>query len=272
MFCLPSEAMSTDITYPPASHDDLEHALLTAWLDSADVGLCILDDAGLVVMLNRCACTLLGLVGADALNQPFLQAVKGVDFELGVADWLANFAYRGQRHASRTHRGKKFDLLFKSANINAPQGNALKKFKTIAITDITELLQAQRQIDSESYRRQWQALNAGVVISDARQPDMPIVYVNPMFEEMSGYASSEVLGRNCRFLQGSEPHQSALAAIRTAISTQSNGYAKLRNFRKDGSLFINELFISPVKDAQGTVTHFVGIQHLETHSRLPAAA
>ena len=55
-----------------------------------------------------------------------------------------------------------------------------------------------------------------------------------------------------------------MAAIRQAISNKTNGYAKLRNFRKDGSLFVNELFISPVKDDAGTVTHFVGIQHIET--------
>lgn len=247
-----------------SGNDQLEHALLTAWLDCADVGLCAIDEAGLVVMLNRAACGMLDVVGVDVLNQPFARTVRAVDFEPGVAEWLAKIGFQGQRHASSTRRGKKIDLLFRASGITAATDKAFDKFKMVAITDITELLQAQRQVDSESYRRQWQALNAGVVISDARQPDMPIVYVNPMFEQMSGYASSEVLGRNCRFLQGLEPHQPGLAAIRTAISTQSNGYAKLRNYRKDGSLFVNELFISPVKDANGVVTHFVGIQHLET--------
>jgi PAS domain S-box-containing protein len=146
-------------------------------------------------------------------------------------------------------------------------GGAL--FKVISIANITQLLAAQRHVNSETYRRQWQALNAGVVICDARQQDMPIVYVNPMFEQMSGYASSEVLGRNCRFLQGSEPGQPGLVAIRQAIRSQTNGYAKLRNFRKDGTLLINELFISPVKDETGAVTHFVGIQHAEVLPSVP---
>jgi PAS domain S-box-containing protein len=264
--------MNSPATVTPANSDQLEHALLTAWLDTSDVGLCTVDHRGVVVMLNRAACSMLGIEGAQILNKPFQQAVKEVDFEPGVADWLAQLGYQGQRHASRIKRGRKLELLFKSSHIAALQDAALAQFKTIAITDITELLQAQRQVDSESSRRQWQALNAGVVISDARQPDMPIIYVNPMFEEMSGYASSEVLGRNCRFLQGNEPYQPGLAAIRSAISTQSNGYAKLRNFRKDGSLFVNELFISPVKDAQGVVTHFVGIQHLEVNSQASSPA
>ena len=252
-----------------SDNDQLEHSLLTAWIDSAEVGLCAVDERGLVVMLNRAACSMLAIAGTELLGQAFTQAVKAVDFEPGVAEWLSKLGFQGQRHSSIKRNGKKVDLLFRANSVTAAANGGVDKFKMIAISDITELLQAQRQIDSESSRRQWQALNAGVVISDARQPDMPIIYVNPMFEEMSGYSAAEVLGRNCRFLQGNEPHQPGLAAIRTAISTQSNGYAKLRNFRKDGSLFINELFISPVKDSNGVVTHFVGIQHLETSQVSP---
>lgn len=253
----------SDKTATHQHNDQLEHALLTSWLDSAKVGLCTLDDAGLIVMINRAACAMLGVDGLEVLGQPFKKAVQSVDFEPGVAQWLAALGYQGQRHASCTRLNDRLELLFESSNTSVPELGGAAKFKTIAITNITELLYAQRQVDSESYRRQWQALNAGVVVSDAQHPDMPIVYVNPMFEQMSGYTAAEVLGRNCRFLQGGEQDQTSLAAIRTAIRTQSNGYAKLRNFRKDGSLFVNELFISPVKDAQGTVTHFVGIQHLE---------
>ena len=256
--------MSSKNPVAVSNNDELEHSLLTAWLDSSEVGLCAIDSEGLVVMLNRAACLMLGVLGIEVLGQAFTQTVKAVDFEPGVAEWLSKLGFQGQRHASIKRKGKKIDLLFRANSVTAAANGGVDKFKMIAISDITELLQAQRQIDSESSRRQWQALNAGVVISDARQPDMPIIYVNPMFEEMSGYAAAEVLGRNCRFLQGNEPHQPGLAAIRTAISTQSNGYAKLRNFRKDGSVFVNELFISPVRDANGVVTHFVGIQHLET--------
>jgi PAS domain S-box-containing protein len=100
------------------------------------------------------------------------------------------------------------------------------------------------------------------VVSDAVSPDMPVVYVNAKFEEMSGYSSAEMLGRNCRHLQGAESGQTGLVAIRQAIREKTNGYAVLRNFRKDGSLFINELFISPIRAANGEVTHFLGIQHL----------
>ena len=258
------------------ANDQLEHALLSAWSTQADAGICVIDDTLRVIMLNPAACRMLGVDGLATLNQPFIDLVSSVNFEPSSDDWLTTPGFLGEHHATRESGLGNIDLLFKATSVhlanNTGGGNGGTVFTVFSITDITQLVAAQRQVNSESYRRQWQALNAGVVISDARLPDMPIVYVNPMFEQMSGYTSSEVLGRNCRFLQGSEPDQNGLVAIRQAISNKTNGYAKLRNFRKDGSVFVNELFISPVKDDTGTVTHFVGIQHIEASQTTPIAS
>lgn len=100
----------------------------------------------------------------------------------------------------------------------------------------------------------------GILIADARQPDMPTVYCNAAFEKITGYAAEEVLGRNCRFLQGTEHQQPGIETIRRAIRQGTEAKAELRNYRKDGSLFWNELYIAPVKDQQGRLTHFIGIQ------------
>ena len=100
----------------------------------------------------------------------------------------------------------------------------------------------------------------GILIADARQADMPTVYCNAAFEKITGYAPEEVLGRNCRFLQGTEHQQPGIEAIRRAIRQGTEAKAELRNYRKDGSLFWNELYIAPVKDQQGRLTHFIGIQ------------
>ena len=257
------------------ANDQLEHALLSAWSTQADAGICVIDDSLRVIMLNPAACSMLGVDGLATLNQPFIDLVSSVNFEPSTSDWLTAPGFVGEHHATRESKLGTIDLLFKATSVHLANstggGDGGAVYTVFSIIDITQLVAAQRQVNSESYRRQWQALNAGVVISDARLPDMPIVYVNPMFEEMSGYSSSEILGRNCRFLQGSEPDQNGLVAIRQAISNKTNGYAKLRNFRKDGSLFVNELFISPVKDSTGTVTHFVGIQHIEKSQAMPIA-
>ncbi len=100
----------------------------------------------------------------------------------------------------------------------------------------------------------------GILIADARQPDMPTVYCNAAFEKITGYAAEEVLGQNCRFLQGTDHQQPGLDDIRQAIRQGTEAKAELRNYRKDGNLFWNELYIAPVRDPQGGLTHFVGIQ------------
>ncbi len=101
----------------------------------------------------------------------------------------------------------------------------------------------------------------GIVITDATLPDNPIIYANAAFERITGYPLQEVLGRNCRFLQGEDRRQVSLGAIRRAIRTNTEGSAVLRNYRKDGRLFWNELHIAPVRNENGQVTHFVGVQN-----------
>ncbi len=100
----------------------------------------------------------------------------------------------------------------------------------------------------------------GIVIADARQPDMPTVYCNAAFEKITGYALEEVLGKNCRFLYGTDHDQPGLATIRQAVRQGTEARAEIRNYRKDGSLFWNGLYIAPVNDQQGRLTHFIGIQ------------
>ncbi len=100
-----------------------------------------------------------------------------------------------------------------------------------------------------------------ISIADARQPDFPLIYVNPAFEKVTGYSADEILGKNCRFLQSDDREQPGLAEIRTALSEGRSCTVTLRNYRKDGRLFWNELQLSPVYDDQGVLTHFIGVQN-----------
>lgn len=99
----------------------------------------------------------------------------------------------------------------------------------------------------------------GVTIADAQQPDCPLVYVNDGFERLTGYASGDVLGRNCRVLQGSDTDQPEMAVMTAAIAKGAGCVVVLRNYRKDGSMFWGEFSIAPLHDAQGMLTHFIGI-------------
>ncbi len=102
---------------------------------------------------------------------------------------------------------------------------------------------------------------SGITISDARQPDMPLIYVNEAFEQITGYAFAEAIGRNCRFLQNDDRDQEGLIELRAALSEGRDCQVTLRNYRKNGELFYNELSIAPVRDDQGNITHFVGISN-----------
>lgn len=101
----------------------------------------------------------------------------------------------------------------------------------------------------------------GVLIVDARVEDQPIIYANHAFERITGYRKEEALGRNCRFLQGSQTNQPGIAEIRSCLAEQREAHVVLRNFRKDGSAFWNDLYIAPVPDERGVVTHYIGVQN-----------
>jgi len=96
-----------------------------------------------------------------------------------------------------------------------------------------------------------------IIISSARAPDFAIEYVNPAFERITGYSAAEAMGKSSNFLLGSDNDQSGLMEIRAALSERREGKAVLRNYRKDGSLFWNDLHIAPVTGEGGRTTHFV---------------
>ncbi|WP_162301427.1 sensor domain-containing protein [Cognatilysobacter segetis] len=108
-------------------------------------------------------------------------------------------------------------------------------------------------------RRAVESTDNGVLIADARSADQPVVYANPAFLRMTGYDLAEVRGRNCRFLQRDDRDQPGIDIIRNALRESHEVRTLLRNYRKDGTLFWNEVYIAPVRDDRGALTHFVGI-------------
>ncbi|MBD1847680.1 PAS domain-containing protein [Cyanobacteria bacterium FACHB-63] len=99
-----------------------------------------------------------------------------------------------------------------------------------------------------------------ILLSDPNQPDNPIIYANPAFSKLAGYQPEEVVGSNCRFLQGPGTDREVVAQIREAITQQQEFQATLLNYRKDGQPFWNELKIAPIRSDAGKLLYFVGIQ------------
>ena len=115
--------------------------------------------------------------------------------------------------------------------------------------------------DFELLRQALDASITGIILTDNQQPDNPIIYCNAAFEKLSGYTRKEIIGHNCRFLQREDRNQKERLILREAIEKGIDCVVEIRNYRKSGELFWNELYMSPIKNAHGTVTHFVGVQN-----------
>ena len=106
----------------------------------------------------------------------------------------------------------------------------------------------------------------GVLIVDMRAKGQPVVHVNRAFESITGYAAAEAIGKNCRYLQGSDRLQPEIAELRAALKEGRSASVTLRNYRRDGTMFRNSLRLIPLCDDAGQVTHFVGLIRDMTHA------
>lgn len=111
-----------------------------------------------------------------------------------------------------------------------------------------------------------QAVSEGILITDASQPDYPIIFASPGFERITGYSASEAVGRGNGFLQGPETDKNSLAELQEAIQAGCHCSVELVNYRKDGTPFWNAISMSPVRNDQGELTHFVGV-HADVTAR-----
>nr|WP_238553594.1 PAS domain S-box protein [Fortiea contorta] len=168
---------------------------------------------------------------------------------------LKGKSWRGEV-AMRSLSGRVIQIYLSADAIKDVAG---KIIGTVCIhTDISQRKQAESDLWLRD--RAIAASNNGIVISDVTMPDEPIIYVNPAFELMTGYSAAEVIGHNCRFLQHGDINQPGIKHLRIAMETGQACTVILRNYRKDGSLFWNQLNISPVCDCNGELTHYIGIQ------------
>jgi len=118
----------------------------------------------------------------------------------------------------------------------------------------------QGPISLELLKKAVDASNDGIVIAEQEGPDNILIYVNKAFECLTGYSADEVLYRDCRFLQAGDHEQQALVDIKAALKCGDPVRVTLRNYRKDGSLFWNELSISPVYNSDDQLTYYIGVQ------------
>lgn len=160
---------------------------------------------------------------------------------------LQRFEYELTTHDG-THRS------LEARVVPMPEGRSL-----YLVRDLTEVRRLERDVQLMQRALEAEA-SLPITVADATHPNWPLVYVNPAFERLSGWRRDELLGRNARLLQGASRAQPALDTLRKALKTGEPCTVLLENQRRDGTRFLNELHVAPVRDAAGRITHFVGVQ------------
>lgn len=249
-------AQRTLISYSlPLSHP--EKGVAAAWIcfDISALQQAADDRAELIAILGRLAIGVVVLGGDGTMYQANDAAARFLDGSQARASLNACIgAAPGERIVDMVD----------------PQGTARRWRVTTAPVDwrgepawlctLHDMTQAHAtEYRLRLYERIAEASVNGIAIADCALPDWPIVHVNPAFESMTGYRLDEVVGRNCRFLQKDDHDQPNLRLIRQALQERRAGKALLRNYRKDDTLFWNELRVAPVFDADGRMTHYIGI-------------
>ncbi|MBY6221892.1 EAL domain-containing protein [Marinobacter nauticus] len=212
-----------------------------------------LPDSGSITALNAAARQLYGLTNTQGLSLADLRDEQATLIKDTTGIVLASGAHL-ELHKTRDGRLLSIEVVSERITINQDD------LELITLTDRTAQIDNNRQL--RLLKRCIESSSNGIVVADYEADDLPLVYVNPTFERITGYSSEEALGKNCRFLQGDDfdlSNEQSLEQIRKGVKNGRDVSVVLRNYRKDGTPFWNDLYLSPIRNDQNEITHYVGI-------------
>ena len=238
------------------AHSEAHYRLL---FENNPAPMCLMaPDSQALVFMNEAAKILYGYPTENirGLTLDDLRAPGNASLSLSADDVVVRQGGVLELHRRSDNNEVIVEIINNSLTLNH------QPLQLLMLTDVTSQVENSRQL--KLFKRSIESSSNGIIICDARQDDLPIIYVNRAIEKMTGYSAEESLGRNCRFLQGNEfdlSNEKGLADIRSGLKKGVDVSTVLRNYRKDGTPFWNDLYISPMRDEKGEITHFIGVQN-----------
>lgn len=231
-------------------------------LEAVSEGVIIVDNHQNIMEANTFAETIFGYTKSEILNKA-LDLLIPSHYHLSHSKYFEKFIKRGKRRkmgeAVDIFGLKKNGTVFPIEVELNPFTIYNKTYVMALVRDISEKKNIERQLMLKS--RALESANNGIIITDALKKDNPVIYLNSASQNLTGYDSKEILNTNCRILQGNDRNQEPLKKLRKAIKKGESCQVTLRNYKKDGTLFWNNLYIMPITNNEGVVTNFIGIQN-----------
>lgn len=245
---------------------------LTTLVETVPIALITLDQEGEVEAWNQAAESIFGYERREVLGDspPVIPDEEQAAFDEVLQQVESGHTISRKEAEWQRHDGSRVAVQFGATPLQDPHEHDTSTTRMtgdrgdgaehalIAVEDISA--QQEREEELELLHRAIDEAPVGVTIADATQDDNPLTYVNEGFQELTGYTEDEILGRNCRFLQGEETAAEPVAEMHDAIDAGKPVSVELRNYRKDGTEFWNRVSIAPVRDETGDIIRFIGFQ------------
>ncbi|MGB5228095.1 MAG: PAS domain S-box protein, partial [Eudoraea sp.] len=230
--------------------------------EAVSEGIIVVNQDHLIVSINKKAARLFDFSHDELLGKPLSEIIPD-KFKNAHKEHLKKYFKHTKKNAmdggrcvqGRRKSGEEFPL---TVNFN-PFTIYERTYVLALVHDLSERIEIEKNLNVKS--EALEATQNGIVISDALKEDNPIIYVNRAFKKLTGYSESEVLNKNCRFLQKGDNDQRGVKIMHKAIAAGKRCQVRVRNYKKDGTLFWNEVSINPIRNKDSKITHFVGIQN-----------
>lgn len=234
------------------AEEQVERAFLA--VETSHEGIGLLDEQGTFIYVNEAFSDLTAYDRSELVGRHFELLYPEGDVDIVYDEIIPTARDSGNWSGETEYITKDGDRLLVDHIISFTSEDTM-------ICSISEATEAEAIQDELSLKeRTMDEAPIGITIADASTADNPLIFANDRFLKLTGYDADEVIGRNCRFLQGEETRSEPIARMGEAISAEEPVSVELRNYRKDGEMFWNRVTIAPLYDQDGTLTHYVGFQ------------